>query len=162
MGMQTPNTNESDLIVCTHLTVQISLSCRKTRLSSKEKEASHLPAGRAELHRGQSFERRRSKVRRKSFKKLTKIEEHPLVNQVLRNEGRIKRMIHVLQNEGHIEEQSKDAKENNVKECAENDIEVLERQLQRLLRWQKMAEEFKKEDLEDVEQVVSAIQRHIK
>ncbi|ELU02806.1 hypothetical protein CAPTEDRAFT_227579 [Capitella teleta] len=132
----------------------------KGRLSLKEAEASHLPSGRAELHRGQSFERRRSRVRRKSFKKLTKIEEHPLVNQVLRNEGRIRRMVHALQNGGHVEVTGSDV--SGEKECAQNDVEVLERQLQRLQRWQNMAEEFKKDDIEDVEQVVSAIERHIK
>ncbi|ELU02807.1 hypothetical protein CAPTEDRAFT_212953 [Capitella teleta] len=68
-------------------------------------------------------------------------------------------MVHALQNGGHVEVTGSDV--SGEKECAQNDVEVLERQLQRLQRWQNMAEEFKKDDIEDVEQVVSAIERHI-
>ena len=44
--------------------------------------------------------------------------------------------------------------------CADNDIEVLRRQLRKVRRWQQSLEEFFDEDVDDLHLIVSAIERH--
>ena len=85
-----------------------------------------------------------------------KFESNPSKDLVLRAEERIKQMISLFENGGHIETNDKHDT------CRENDIEALQRQLRKIRRWQESVETFEVEDIEDLDFIVSAIEKHVR
>ena len=49
-----------------------------------------------------------------------------------------------------------------IQQCADNDCEVLRRQLRKVRRWQQSLESFCDEDVDDLHLIISAIDRHIR
>ena len=82
-------------------------------------------------------------------------EHHPEVNRVLRNAGRIRKLIKILSEGGHMEIASNP-------DCLTNDLEVLHRQLSRIQQWQNDDANFTKHNVDDLEVIFAAIASHLK
>lgn len=84
-----------------------------------------------------------------------RFEHHPEVNRVLRNAGRIRKLIRLLSEGGHMNIASNP-------DCLDNDLEVLHRQLHRIQQWQNEETTFNKGNVDDLEIIYAAIASHLK
>ncbi|KAI0239834.1 hypothetical protein LSAT2_009440 [Lamellibrachia satsuma] len=110
-----------------------------------------------------SDERRRSRAlsdlgsgSRRPDSVYSRIEEDPLVNRLLKNDSRLRRLINAFRRGKHVTLDNGCSSQT----CAVNDTEVLERQLCKLERWRQCEVGFTTDDLDDLELIVSAIECH--
>ena len=100
--------------------------------------------------------RRATVARTESY---TNIEQHPLINALLRNETRIRRITRAL-DAGHHATQP--GGESCAQTCRENDGEVLRRQLEKVERWRRCEATFTRENLDDLQLIVAAVGSHLR
>lgn len=87
----------------------------------------------------------------------SRIEEDPLVNRLLKNDSRLRRLIDAFRRGKHVTLDNGCSSET----CAVNDNEVLSRQLRKLERWRQCEVGFTPDDLDDLELIVGAIECHV-
>ena len=88
-----------------------------------------------------------------------RFETNPARNRVLATADKIRRMLKIFQDgDGHVD--VGDTEQAHV--CVNNDIEVLRRQIRKVRRWQHNAQPFSEEDVDDLQLIISAIERHLR